>query len=109
MTQPRCPHCDDRLRPFSLPEQGGWDSEFHLACFNDDCPYYCNGWKWMEEQFGVRSSYRYRLDPVSGEASPIAVWSPDALKSRIMDADVSTERLPGDDGVEAASAGGARS
>ena len=107
MTRPRCPHCDDLLQAFTLPEEGGWDSEFHLACFNDDCPYYRRGWKWMEEHYGVKSSYRYRLDPVSGEASPIAVWSPDALKSRIIEVDVTAERVSGEDTPDNnASAGG---
>jgi hypothetical protein len=109
MTQPCCPHCSGLLRPFELPEEGGWDSAFHLACFNDDCPYYRQGWKWMEEQFGVKCSYRYRLDPVSGEASPIAVWSPEALKSRIMDADVTAEHVNDDPSADATSAGGTTS
>jgi hypothetical protein len=62
-----------------------------MACFNDDCPYYQRGWKWMEENYGVKSSYRYRLDPATGHASPIAVWSQEALRDRVIDAEVSTE------------------
>jgi len=87
--QPRCPHCNGVLQPFLLPEQAGWDSEFHVACFNDECPYYRRGWDWMQERYGVRSSYRYRVDPATGLASPIAVWSPQALRDRIIDAEVS--------------------
>jgi len=110
MAKPCCPHCHGLLQPFELPEEGGWDSKFHLACFNDECSYYANGWKWMEERYGVKSSYRYRLDPVSGESSPLAVWSPDALKDRILDAEVSVERTPGDaNGQDTASAAGAAS
>jgi len=89
--QPTCPHCNEPLQPFLLPEQGGWDSEFHVACFNDDCPYYRRGWDWMQERYGVKSSYRYRVDPATGVASPIAVWSPQALRDRIIDAEVSAE------------------
>jgi hypothetical protein len=89
MEQPLCPHCNETLRPFSLPEEGGWDSTFHVACFNDDCPYYRDGWKWMESHYGVRSSYRYRVDPTTGKASPLAVWSPQALRDRILDAEIS--------------------
>jgi hypothetical protein len=91
MKQLCCPHCGAPLQPFELPDQGGWDIEFHIACFNDDCDYYRKGWEWMEEKFGVRSSYRYRLNPASGTASPLAVWSPDAIKSRILDAELTVE------------------
>jgi hypothetical protein len=89
--QPRCPHCDALLQPFKLPDEGGWDTDFHVACFNDECSYYIKGWQWMQERYGVKSSYRYRLDPSTGHASPIAVWSPTALRDRIIDAEVSVD------------------
>jgi hypothetical protein len=38
----------------------------------------------MEQQFGVRTSYRYRIDTRSGKASPLPVWSPTALRSSIL-------------------------
>jgi hypothetical protein len=38
----------------------------------------------MEQNFGVRVSYRYRVDAHSGHASPLAVWSPDALRSSLL-------------------------
>jgi hypothetical protein len=41
----------------------------------------------MSERYGVKSSYRYRVDPQSGHASPIAVWSPTALRSRMLGED----------------------
>jgi hypothetical protein len=94
MDQPRCPHCDAPLQPFSLPEQGGWDADFHVACFNDDCSYYRNGWKWMEENYGVRSSYRFRVDPSTGKASPLAVWSSQAIRDRILDAEITVGESP---------------
>ncbi len=81
-----CPHCGAPLARFELPE-AGFDHSFDLACFNDDCPYYVRGWTWMEEQFGVRSSYRYRIDAQNGRASPLAVWSSTALRSRILEED----------------------
>ena len=95
MSQPLCPHCEQPLVPFSLPDAGGWDSPFHLACFNDDCSYYRRGWEWMETQYGVKSSYRYRLDPASGVASPLPVWSPTAIRDRILDAEVAMESAAG--------------
>jgi hypothetical protein len=83
----RCVHCGSDLCRIELPEML-FDHEFDLACFNDDCPYYVRGWAWMEEKFGARTSYRYRIDPRSGRASPLAVWSPTALRSNILPDDL---------------------
>ena len=83
-----CPHCEAELQAFELPEAGGWEQKFHLACFNNDCPYYRRGWNWMLEHYNAKVSYRYRLDPVSGKDSPIAVWSETALVDRIVNKEV---------------------
>jgi hypothetical protein len=87
----RCPHCGAPLQAFELPENTGWQTDFQLACFNDECPYYIRGWEPMESEYAVRASYRYRVDPSTGTPSPLAVWSPTALKDRILDAEVSTQ------------------
>lgn len=79
-----CPHCGDALRPFSVPEQTNWGGGVQWACFNDECPYYQEGWKWMWEQYAVKASYRYRVvDPRKGKSSPLAVWSKTAVLDRI--------------------------
>ncbi len=78
-----CPHCGARLVRFALPD-ALFDHEYDSACFNDACPYYERGWVWMEQQFGVKSSYRYRIDSRTGQASPLAVWSPTAMRSSIL-------------------------
>jgi len=88
MDSPSCPHCRRPLQPFTLPDNTGWQTDFHVACFNDDCSYYRKGWEWMEQRYGVKSSYRFRMDPATGKASPLAVWSPEAIRSRIIDAEV---------------------
>jgi hypothetical protein len=72
--------------PFELPE-ALFDHEYDLACFNDECPYYVRGWTWMEQHFGVKTSYRYRVDARTGHPSPLAVWSPTALRSSILPGD----------------------
>jgi hypothetical protein len=82
-----CPYCDAELLAFALPEAGGWDQKYHLACFNNDCPYYRRGWKWMLDHYNAKASYRYRMDPESGRDSPIAVWSETALVDRIIEMD----------------------
>jgi len=45
----------------------------------------------MEEHYAVKASYRYRVDPESGHSSPLAVWSTDAIKDRILDATVTAK------------------
>jgi len=80
-----CPHCDQPLRRFRLPDNSGWEGDSQLACFNDDCPYYRRGWQHMEDRFAVKASYRYRVDPTTGHASPLAVWSATALKDQVLD------------------------
>jgi len=47
MTESVCPHCGESLQRFSLPDNTGWEGDFQLACFNDDCPYYERGWRHM--------------------------------------------------------------
>lgn len=88
MQHPVCPHCEEEIKAFSLPDNTGFQGDFHLACFNDECPYYQRGWVHMEEHYAVKASYRYRVDPVTGKSSPLAVWSPEALKDRILDAEI---------------------
>ena len=70
-----CPHCAAPLVPLGLPE--ALVAHAHdLACFNDDCPYYVRGFAWMEQQFGVKGSYRYRIDAQSGQATPMIARGP---------------------------------
>jgi hypothetical protein len=88
-----CPHCRAPLARLKA-ETEVFGHTHDLACFNDDCPYYVRGWSWMEQHFGVRVSYRYRIDADSGYASPIAVWSPEALRSSILPDDAFDDASP---------------
>ena len=82
-----CPHCGSRLKKWRVPPESTWIEEFFLVCFNDDCPYYENGWEWMKKQYNHRASYRYMLNPVTGGSSLIPVWSESATREMIVEAD----------------------
>jgi hypothetical protein len=91
---PVCPHCGTKLQAFELPDASNYEGDFHLACFSDECPYYIRGWAHMETNYAVKSSYRYRVDPTTGKDSPLAVWSKDAIKDRIIEASIGTSEDP---------------
>jgi hypothetical protein len=80
-----CVHCGAPLRKWRVPEEGNWPEEFFLVCFNDDCSYYRDGWKWMKEHFNQNVSYRYALNPETGASLMIPVWSADATRDRLVD------------------------
>jgi hypothetical protein len=87
---PRCPHCGLLMKKWHTPQMpfGGsttWTTEFLYVCFNDECPYFVNGWDWMWNNYHRHVSYRHMLDPVSGGTSPIPVSSYDSLKEGIID------------------------
>ena len=82
---PSCPYCGQRLKKWATPQQTCWETPYHYVCFNDDCSYFVSGWEWMRTKFNQNVSYRYRLDPTTGEQGPLPVWSRDAMKSGIID------------------------
>ncbi|HHE46242.1 MAG TPA: hypothetical protein ENL08_00890 [Bacteroidetes bacterium] len=81
---PVCLHCGGLMDKMEMPAEAGYPSSFVWVCFNDDCPYYVRGWQWMKEKYEVKSSYRYKINPVTGLASPLPVWSETAMKDRIV-------------------------
>ena len=87
MEHPVCPHCGEKLQAFSLPDNTGWQGDFQLACFNDECPYYKEGWVWMQEQYSQNASYRYTLNPRTGASMQIPVWSATATREMIVEED----------------------
>jgi hypothetical protein len=79
-----CPHCGTRLLPWRSPDLTSWGGKVQYICFNDECPYYVRGWKWMKDNYDVVASYRHRLDPDSGESGPLPVWSQTAHKGQVL-------------------------
>jgi hypothetical protein len=84
-TRPTCRHCAAPLRKWLVPDGASWTEEFFYVCFNDACPYYLEGWAWMEAQYGQRASYRYAVNPATGASLMIPVWSDTATRERIAD------------------------
>ena len=80
-----CPHCGKKMKKWVPSFESSWGPHFHWVCFNDDCPYFVNGWKWMEEKFNRKVSYRHRYDPETGESGPLPVWSEMALRGGILE------------------------
>jgi hypothetical protein len=83
---PECPHCGAHLRAFELPDGTGWGECTQQVCFNDECPYFSDGWAWMAENYRAKASYRYRvINESTGATSPLPVWSADAMREWIVD------------------------
>jgi ssDNA-binding Zn-finger/Zn-ribbon topoisomerase 1 len=82
-----CPHCGGPLVRWRVPDGATWQEEYFLACFNDECPYYVEGWNWMLEQYNQSASYRYALNPRTGTSLMIPVWSASATREMIEEDD----------------------
>ena len=84
-TPQTCPHCSAKLKKWRVPDEASWDEPFFLVCFNDECKYYQSGWAWMKEQFNQHASYRYMINPTTGAAAPLPVWSDAATREMIIE------------------------
>jgi hypothetical protein len=82
-----CPHCESPLKKWRVPDEATWSEEFFFVCFNDECSYYKAGWDWMKERYNQRASYRYAVNPTTGGALPLPVWSEFAIREMIVDDD----------------------
>jgi hypothetical protein len=80
-----CPHCGFRLKKWLVPDGATWGEEFFRVCFNDDCPYYKEGWLWMKEQYNQHASYRFMINPRTGGSAQIPVWSDSAAREMIVE------------------------
>ncbi|MGO9118098.1 MAG: methyltransferase domain-containing protein [Desulfomonilaceae bacterium] len=81
-----CPHCGSEMDPIRTPLESSWGGELHHICFNDNCSYFTNSWKALEDQGIEKTGYRCRMDPRCG-CGPAPVWSEDALKDLVVKED----------------------
>jgi len=88
-----CTHCNSRMLKWYTPPDMTWGTPYQYVCFNDDCPYYVRGWEWIKQQYNKEASYRHRYNPFVGESGPVPVWSPRALRGRIMQDDETVEQF----------------
>jgi hypothetical protein len=86
-----CPHCTERMLKWYTPPDATWGTPYQYVCFNDECTYYIRGWEWIKEHYNKEASYRHRFDPFNDESGPVPVWSPTALRARIMEDDETAE------------------
>jgi hypothetical protein len=80
----QCPHCRNTMLRWHPPADSTWGGEPQYVCFNDRCPYYVEGWSWMQETYRVHASYRHRYDPRAKTSGPLPVWSPEAHRDAIV-------------------------
>jgi hypothetical protein len=87
----KCPHCQERMLKWYTPQDLSWGTPYQYVCFNDECGYYVRGWDHILKNYNKEASYRHRYNPFTGEAGPVPVWSPEALRARIMNDDESVD------------------
>lgn len=68
-----------------MPLGASWSEEFLFVCFDNECSYYKEGWRWMRETYNQHASYRYMFNPVTKASSMIPVWSESATRELIME------------------------
>jgi len=83
--KPVCPYCKEEMKKWKVPVASTWENEFFYVCFNENCPYFIEGWQYMWETQKTYASYRCKFDPNSGKYMPLPAWSVNALKENIMD------------------------
>jgi hypothetical protein len=85
-----CPYCDAKLAKWKVPDSpfNEWPSEFQYICFNDECPYFTQGWATMAAQANF-GSYRFMYDPETDGCHAVAVLSNNALREGIVASDSS--------------------
>ena len=82
----RCPYCDTPLKKWEVPQSLfiQWPNEYFYICFNDDCPYFLQGWEAMSAQ-GRHCSYRLMYDDMTNSCQPAPVVNRETLRDGIIE------------------------
>ncbi len=84
----KCPYCGQVMRKCSVQDSAlfsDWDSEYLYICFNNECPYFVEGWDYMFYQGNGITSYRFCFDPANGAAYPIPAKTYNAMRESIIE------------------------
>lgn len=80
-----CPHCNERMKKWRVPDYSTWSSDYFYVCFNDQCPYFVKGWEHLEQSVQQHMSYRHYYDPFRKACGPLPAYSKSALKGDIIE------------------------
>lgn len=56
-----------------------WGTPFLWVCFNDECTFFVKGWEHMMNTYGQLTSYRYMVEPDSGNCGVLPAFSHEYL------------------------------
>jgi hypothetical protein len=81
MDKPLCPHCDEGMSLWEVPQIAvsdglGWGTPYLFICFNDDCPSYKKGWEHIQDTMEQSASYRCINEPGRSNFEYMPVYSP---------------------------------
>ena len=79
-----CPHCGSRMLRWANPARHQLGRRVSVCLLQRRLPVLRARLGVDAEQLQRGGSYRYRLDPATGEHGPLPVWSPQALRSDII-------------------------
>lgn len=97
MDPPKCPHCDQAMTIWEVPEitfsDGlGWGVPYLFVCFNDECPSYQKGWDDIKSTMEFQASYRCINQPGNDHFDYMPVFSPMGAKGQMLDEETLAER-----------------
>jgi hypothetical protein len=71
---PACPHCKTEMEKLDARDLE-WGLPYLWVCYNDKCAFFTKGWQHMMENYGQLTSYRFMIEPDSGNTGVIPAFS----------------------------------